>query len=302
MPEAEKSQVYEAMWQTIGSQLPATGALAQNKKHCHPFQVKWIKTSSASLVKIAACFLLVLAGLVGTRHWYTHNQQAMTIQPNVKWQEVASPIGRKAVITLPDGSTAHLNAGSKLTYPTEFALDKRTVLLEGEAYFEVEKDSQRPFSVQSGELITTVLGTRFNVKAYRDEQYVRVAVVEGKVAVKSWVGSNHAVKGLLLLPNEQATYTNASRALEKQTVVASQIVGWKEGTLVLNDSTFEASTRVLERWYGVTFVFGEERLKRRKLAASFERASLQQVVQALSLSLAFRYTIDGDTVRIGATQ
>lgn len=300
MLEEEKQLLRSDIWKTIGNQLPPK-VKSEVSPGETPVHANWSKGQLGTpiFLKIAACFLLVIASLAGARYWYQQPGAPIAVnQGEQQWQEVISPKGQKAIVTLADGSRVYLNAESKLIYPTAFVAERREVVLEGEAFFEVKKDPKKPFSVQSGELMTIVLGTSFNVKAYRESKYTQVVVLSGRVTVKRLKQETAPEKNLLLRPNEQLTYDNASREIKKEVVVASQVAGWKNGILLLQNASFEESVRVLERWYGVKIMFETERLRHRKVAASFERATLKHVLKTLSLGLNFSYVVQGDTVRI----
>src|SRR5690606_36092602 len=119
-----------------------------------------------------------------------------------------------------------LNAESRLLYPSRFRGGRREVTLVGEAYFEVAHQADKPFIIHSGKLITQVLGTSFNIKAYENDPDIKVAVLTGKVGVRNLTGNQKAV---FLTPNQEAVYNKAINSIGKQKVDASLSVSWKDG-------------------------------------------------------------------------
>ena len=119
--------------------------------------------------------------------------------------KIAVPLGAKSCITLPDGTKAWLNAGTELTYNEDYGQKKRTLFLTGEAFFDVAKDKEHPFIVNTSDLIIQALGTQFNVKAYPEEKIITTTLVEGKIDVRM-IKSNRQLKKVTLLPNEEIVY------------------------------------------------------------------------------------------------
>lgn len=197
---------------------------------------------------------------------------------------------------LPDGSRIVLHPGSSLHYATAFAGPKREVYLEGEAFFEVHKNPKRPFLVFTKQVVTTVLGTSFRVKAYAGSREASVAVREGKVAVQARRGAKldatparPATTGVLLLPNEQVIYSKASSQLKKQLVATPAL---------LLPQPFEFEERpvtevlaALEQAYGVDIVYDKKKLAGCTVSISFDNESLFEKLSLLCKSMGTSYTI-----------
>lgn len=152
--------------------------------------------------RIAAVLLLLLGIGYGIGSWRENSVQDVIIQ-----NQLITAKGSKGRFTLPDGSVVWLNSETKLTYPSQFASDKRLVTLEGEAYFEIEKDMKKPFIVQAGEIDVEVLGTCFNVDSYSYTEFVQTALLNGSVKI-----SGKGVKEpVYLKPNELFKYQKSDQ-------------------------------------------------------------------------------------------
>nr|WP_246581407.1 FecR family protein [Echinicola shivajiensis] len=173
--------------------------------------------------------------------------------------ELETPIGGRYQVELPDGTKVWLNAQSKLQFPDQFDERNRSVNLWGEAYFEVEKDSNRPFLVNTyrsdqmdDPIIIKVLGTHFNVMAYPDEKAVNTTLVEGKVQVK------HLDQAVILSPGNQALSKNGESPIMVQKANIEVAVGWKNRMFVFEDEPLESIMRKIARWYDVKVEYGSD--------------------------------------------
>lgn len=212
--------------------------------------------------------------------------------------EINTPKGHKESITLEDGSTMELNAGSKVRYPEHFGDSSRTIFLEeGEAFFNVATDPGRRFVVNAGELATTALGTSFNIRAYASEHKVIVALVSGKVKVDQLNNNNAAKTGsLILLPSEQISYDRVSLSLVKTIFnKPEEITGWQQGYLIFKDAPYNEIVTGIENRYGVT-VMNESDKKEWNYNGSFKNENLKEVMDIISLAKSLSYTIKNDTV------
>jgi ferric-dicitrate binding protein FerR (iron transport regulator) len=164
---------------------------------------------------------------------------------------VSTTLNESRSVSLPDGSKVVLNENSKLSY--NYAGKNREVQLIGEAFFEVSKDPQHPFLIQTGEVQTKVLGTSFNVRAYPDEEKIKVSVKTGRVEVSTTSANPQKAKPLILLPGKTGIYNNQDSTLEKALDVATEDVDtWKEGTLVFESGiTLSEVIPAIEKFYDI---------------------------------------------------
>lgn len=205
------------------------------------------------------------------------------------------PKGQKQTIMLADGTKVTLNADSRLSYPEAFSENKREVTLEGEAFFEVARDEKRPFTISSGDICTTVLGTSFNVKAYQQEQDISVSVASGKVKVHRLGLTDQAY---YLSPGREAVYQPDQQSFIVQDFEAKETLAWKEGVLYFKDATFEEVKKALERWYGVDIQVAGSSHQDWQYSGTFKRQSLENVLLSIGYVKHFTYEIDGEQVKI----
>lgn len=210
----------------------------------------------------------------------------------LKMSQLVIPNGGENTVILSDGTTVHLNSGSKLTYPTQFAGDLRRVSLEGEAYFEVQKDEQHPFVVHTSFGEVTVLGTVFNVNAYKNASACYTTLVNGKVRFET-----EGDQPVILSPGEQAVAS--SRGIVKREVDLDEYIGWVKGEYVFNDRTLGEIMSTFERWYNVRVYYESPALKGLMYSGSLERKNtINTFLDALEMTGDIYYKINGRSILI----
>jgi transmembrane sensor len=202
--------------------------------------------------------------------------------------------GQKLKIHLPDGSIVWLNSESSISYPERFTDTVRKVDLAGEAYFEVVKNPDQPFIVQTGEISAKVLGTTFNVRNYGDDKQVNVALVTGKISV---ISAKHPDE-FILTPGERLIYDTGNDKYIKQNFDLKTVTAWKDGILYFEDATYEEVINTLERWYGVEFVTVNRGSSSWKFTGEFKNEYLDIVLNSISYSKNFTYIIDQNKVYV----
>ncbi|MEM7109610.1 MAG: FecR domain-containing protein [Bacteroidota bacterium] len=203
----------------------------------------------------------------------------------------ATAKGQKKTIVLPEGSTVRLNSESTITYSENF-VQNRQVVLTGEAFFNVKRKMEKPFTVKSGEVQTTVLGTSFNVDN-SDDHTVAVTVASGKVRVESNVQVVH------LVPGEQGVYTRKLGKLTASKVNVETYTGWKDGILEFKGSTLTEVAGKLEKWYGVRILFESKQSGLCQLKLKFRNQNLKQVLDQLAVVTGVSYQFEKmDQVKI----
>lgn len=206
-----------------------------------------------------------------------------------KYNTVTTPRGGQFKIILPDHSIVWINASSSLRFPVAFTGDTRTVELEGEGYFEVEPDDNKPFIVISEHQQTIVKGTKFNLTAYPDDQRQVTTLLEGSVLVKNR-DSRQRGKEVLLQPNEQAVRHNGSIKTSK--IDALEVVAWKNGKFVYNNTPLETIMKQLARWYDVEIVYLGA-VKEITFTGSISRfENIADVLRKISLTESVRFEIN----------
>lgn len=206
---------------------------------------------------------------------------------------LVSPRGQQKKITLSDGTQVILNCGSTLTCKAQFNDTKREVYLDGEAFFNVKHDDKKPFLVHSGRLHIQVLGTSFNVRAYRSDAKTTVSVASGKVGVNS----NRSSGTYMLLPGDLISY-NHNNEFKTSKISREEILAWQKGTLIFHMETIREIAPVLERYYGVSITIHHNQSAAKQVTASFTRKTLSQVLEILSQTSDFKYVINKNKVFI----
>jgi len=176
--------------------------------------------------------------------------------------------GEEYQLVLSDGTQVWLNSESRLKFPVQFAKNRREVILEGEAFFEVTKNPEAPFIVKTGPMNVEVLGTSFNVSAYKDEANIQTTLVEGKVRVSSTFGQSQEQ---VLKPNEQAVFNKSNNQIEIIEVNAALYACWREGVFVFDEDNLEDILKKLSRWYDLNVFFKSEEVRAYQFSGKLPR-------------------------------
>lgn len=175
-----------------------------------------------------------------------------------QWNTITTPAARQFQLILPDGTKVWLNAQSSIRYPTAFSGNERKVETSGEVYLEVSHDKTRPFLVQiNNSALVQVLGTRFNINAYTNEDAVRTTLLEGSVEMREAAGGKSNNQSVLLEPGEQAfaPHTPAGKPLSVVPVDTERVIAWKNGIFNFEGLGLQETMRQLERWYNIRVVY-----------------------------------------------
>ena len=217
---------------------------AGEEKKSHPF----FRTVLFEAIKIAAVFVITVA--CGT---YFYKSEIRKIGEAMNTIKV--PAGQRANLTLPDGTNVWLNARSEMRYPAVFTGNKREITLDGEAYFEVTHNEDKPFVVQTNKCNVEVLGTKFNVEAYSDSEDFCTSLMEGSVRVSDKGNPSETV---LLSPNHMVSLENGQ--LSPSPILDFDVFRWKEGLICFRNMNFEQLMLRFEKCYGVRIVVENKHL------------------------------------------
>lgn len=203
---------------------------------------------------------------------------------------IETPRGGTYMIILPDGTKVWLNAASTLNYPTVFEQKKqRKVQLKGEAYFEVKHNASSPFLVETDQQTVEVLGTHFNINAYRDENNVSTTLLQGSVSVHA------GLSNLLIKPGEQSVLTH--QKLSVKPVDVEDVIAWKNGLFQFSDERLESVMRKLSRWYNVEVEYRDEHIKEIPLTGIITHfTNVSKVLRMLELTKQVRFKIEGKKI------
>lgn len=214
-----------------------TGKTTKEKKS-RPFYL----TAILEMVKLAA--VLAIAITCGT---YAYKSEIKKIRQAMN--TITVPAGQRVNLTLPDGTNVWLNACSEMKYPAAFTGDKREITLNGEAYFEVTHNANKPFLVQTNKCNIEVLGTKFNVEAYNDSKDFCTSLLEGSVKI---VEREKPSDNLILTPNQQATLVNGH--LSSEPIADFDLFRWKEGLICFRNMHFKELMTRFEKCYGIHII------------------------------------------------
>ncbi|MFV0376755.1 MAG: FecR family protein [Mangrovibacterium sp.] len=210
------------------------------------------------------------------------------------YNTIQVPLGGEYRLTLSDGTKVHLNAMSSLRFPVQFGADCREVQLTGEAYFEVEKDTKRPFRVNTREMKVEVLGTSFNLNAYDDTKNTVATLVEGQIKL---IDPHNNRPARLLQPNEQAVLNNESGEIEFRQVDVSNYIGWTNGQLVFHNMPLEEIMLQLKRWYAIRVEYADASVRTIRFNGSLDKyEDIEKFIDIIEATRKLEITIDNGTL------
>ncbi|MBE9586637.1 FecR domain-containing protein [Mucilaginibacter sp. JRF] len=267
--------------------------------------LKWIGSAAAMLAIAVAAYMLYINYLKGRQ-----NQLAVT-------QQIDVPYGKTKQVVLADGTKVKLNAGSHFTYPANFEGATREVQLDGEGFFEVAKDAAKPFFVHTGGITVKVLGTVFNLKAYRNDDKIETTLLEGKVQVELAADPE---KKIILTPNEKLTInkpvanvTKDDKKIEPQikyevAALAAPVDNvypenaWTENKIIFANTAFADVALAMERKYNVRIVFEDATLRNEQISGVLENENLETALRILKDIVPIKAKIEQGTVYLARKQ
>jgi ferric-dicitrate binding protein FerR (iron transport regulator) len=207
--------------------------------------------------------------------------------------KIVAPLAARIQFTLPDGTSGWLNSGSVLKYRAGLQGNNRRVNLSGEAFFSVKKDKKHPFIVKSDKIEVKVLGTKFNVNAYPEDDDIEVTLQRGKVEVYGVSGAKITTPVIKLNPGEQVLVSKSDLSqMEKRKVdKMAYFTGWKDDLLVFRGDSMEDVAKKLSRWFNVQVIIKDEALKDYKLHATFHQESLEEILRLIKLTSPIDYKV-----------
>ncbi|MEI3797493.1 MULTISPECIES: FecR family protein [unclassified Chitinophaga] len=198
-------------------------------------------------------------------------------EDKILYNTMSTPMGGQYQLILPDGTGVWLNAASSISYPTAFTGNERSVTVTGEAYFEVVKNDKMPFHVKAGNTTIDVLGTHFNINAYKDEATINTTLVQGAVRVSVQQQQQ------MLKPGQQARVAAKGQSIQVlDHADLSEVLAWKAGFFSFNDADLPTVMRQLSRWYNVEVTY-EGNIPQRVFTGEIGRnLTLSQVLKGLT--------------------
>jgi transmembrane sensor len=201
-------------------------------------------------------------------------------------------------ISLPDGSKVTLNAGSRLKYKTHYGKGERVVSLQGEAFFEVRKNAGSPFIIKLNDAQIQVLGTSFNVKAYRGMQNIEVTVAEGKVSVYD---KKQPLKKVVTVAGEKAEFNRQQKAVKKTENTDRNFISWKTRRIVFENDDLQQIVNTLSDVYHRSIILRNPALKECTLTTSFDNETLETVFNILESTLEITIEEEGNVIYISGS-
>jgi len=233
--------------------------------------------------------------------------------------EITAPLGARSEVRLNDGTEVMLNAGSSIKYRSDYNLHNRDLVLEGEAYFKVARNSELPLIVTAGNINIKATGTEFNVKAYTDEGIIETTLVDGEIEI-SQNGNKNSDRILVLEPSQKALYAYETDQLTLEKIkeieplavkppnivtdkllVSSktdveQVTAWTKNKLIIRRENLESLCTKLQRKYDVTFIFRDEKIKKYRFSGILLDETFEQVMDVIKLTAPVDYILDGKNV------
>lgn len=240
-----------------------------------------------------AAAIAITIGLTGLLTIIRQSPKPISSQPQLTWQKITVPHGQRTQIILSDGSKVWLNAGTVLQFPSDFGVQTRQVIVEGEAGFLVTP-SDIPFQVSADEVEISVLGTHFNVRNYSTDDVVETTLFEGSVSLQT------PVDELIMNPGDVAVYQKDKKvAVVGKMTDLSQKSAWYNNQLIINGERLADIANTLERWFDVHITITDHNLQDYRYTGKFVyNETVIQVLKVISATTPIRYKVDGNEIII----
>lgn len=210
-----------------------------------------------------------------------------------RYNRLTTPRGGEYSVILSDGTKVYLNAASDLRYPVVFGKDCREVFLSGEAYFEVAKDTGRPFYVVVNSVRIEVFGTSFNVNTHYPDR-IQTVLVSGKIGIQGEKSASYQVK-----PSELVEFTTDGRFVRQKKVDVLPYVAWRDGQLIFKEESLEQIMNTLSLWYDVDVFYANEHLKEHKFTGHMKKyENINRILNAISEILEVKFVIKEKTITV----
>jgi len=218
----------------------------------------------------------------------------------LEYNKLIIPNGKKFQIVLSDGTKVYLNSGTTLKYPVKFIAgnNRQVYLLEGEAYFDVAKDTKHPFIVNSDNINVRVLGTEFNMSSYPEDNSINTVLVEGSVSIFETEKSYNKDTSIKLKPGFKASWNKVENKVAIDKVDINTYTGWINGKLIFKNTQFKNIIKKLERHYNITITNNNAKLNEQYFDATFDIETIEQVLISFNKSYKIQYKIENNQIYI----
>lgn len=252
--------------------------------------IRRVNSKLLSSIGAIAASLVMLIGL----GWLAY--QYVTPVPTLKnavLKKVHTEAGQRLTVTLSDGSIIVLNGMSELEYPEKFDGRQRLVKLRGEGFFNIAHDESKPFIVNTDSSFTQVLGTRFNLKAYADDEQVVMTVERGKVRF-----GRYDQRDQVVLTKGMQGIMDFHKAVRSTQVLPEDAIDWTEDSFVIKNEPLANVAKRLERRYAVKVNIESQSLRSLTVTGTFKNAELEEILHSLAFSTGINYTMKNKTITI----
>ena len=247
--------------------------------------------------KLAASVALTLS--LGSLAWYQISEPFSKLN-TIGYEVKECKAGEQSDYLLADGSQIVMNGDSRVKYKANLPGTERNIYLEGEAFFDVARNEQKPFVINMDGANVKVLGTSFNVKAYPEDETMETSVLTGKVAFTPTKGILKKEKeSILLIPGKKGVINQKKNRIDKLDVENQLDIDWMKKKLNFSNTALADLTKSLYRMYGMKFKFTDNSLRDLKITASFENEKLEEIMKILELTSEFSYLVKEDMIVIG---
>jgi len=281
--EPERNELTDKSWKKLSNKIHRSTQLNNSFTR---------KTSRFVNIKRIAAVLIIGLFIGGVYLIFTIYNKMQS--PNILVFE--APQGEKSKVVLSDSTVIWLNSSSKIQTKNNYNVLNRKVILEGEAYFEVTKNRRLPFIVSTKDLYISVLGTKFNIIAYPDENFTETSVVEGVVEVTTKTKSNAGK--VILKQNQKATYDKNNNKLTYKSANPVTDIAWMYNMLIFDNEQYLKVFNKLEKWYGVDIEIDGTISYEPHYTFKIKTESLSEMLNLLNIIAPIEYKIDGNKVTI----
>jgi ferric-dicitrate binding protein FerR (iron transport regulator) len=266
-------------WNTIQANITGRESVYKNMKVLrHGLWRRWTTYAAAALL----AGVLLMCGML----FYSTFRKTSPELPQVAWKTIRNNTDNVQLAHLPDGTRIWLNSNSALDYAENYGQQRREIRLTGEAFFDVAQDMARPFTIYTDSLQTVVLGTSFNIRAWRNMKEIQIALVEGKVQVGTYAGAKD-----ILQPGDLLRYDREAGKIKITSGgIRQDMYQWTAGKIVMDNTPLPEALEELEQIYQVKIRFNAMSLEKIKLTGKFNRGDIDTVLQTLLFAADRSYT------------
>jgi len=278
------------------------------------------KVNYLKYLNLAASWILFFV-LGSVAAWLISGRNAETKQEN-KTIEISTPLGAQSMIKMPDDTRIWLNAGTTITYNQDYGIKSRILNLNGEAYFNVTRDTLHPFVVNAESITVSAIGTRFNIKAYPDDKAIYTTLEEGRIDIRI-MNSSGRNERIVLNPNEKFIYQKEITGGKQDKIISHKATdfpenvqirqkrvqilnnvrteletSWKDPRWIIDSEPLSTLAQKLERRFNLKIRFDDDQLMKYKFTGIIENETINQILDALKLTAPLDYDINKDTIKL----